>query len=47
MINIKETLKKYKAQMYLAILSLYAVILVLGAISEIFNLGWFRWLGPW
>ena len=45
--SIKEAVKKHKAQIYLAILSLYAVILVLGAVSEVFNLGWFRWLGPW
>jgi hypothetical protein len=45
--KVKEALKKYKAEIYLAILSLYAVVLVLGAISEVFDLGWFRWLGPW
>ena len=45
--KIREAVKKYKAQIYLGILSLYAVILVLGAVSEVFNLGWFRWLGPW
>lgn len=44
---IKDLLKKYKAEIYLTILAAYAVILVLGAISEVFDLGWFRWLGPW
>ncbi|MGC8580084.1 MAG: hypothetical protein ACP5JP_01815 [bacterium] len=45
--KIKEVLKKYRAEIYLAILAIYAIILVLGAISEVFDLGWFRWLGPW
>jgi len=44
---VKNIIKKYKAQIYLSILAAYAAILVLGAISEIFSLGWFRWLGPW
>ncbi len=45
--SIRNVLKKHKAEFYLGLLSLYAVILLLGAISEVFNLGWFRWLGPW
>ncbi len=45
--NIRDVLKKHKAELYLGLLSAYAVILLLGAISEVFNLGWFRWLGPW
>ncbi len=44
---IKDSLKKHKAEVYLALLAAYSVILALGAISEVFNLGWFRWLGPW
>lgn len=44
---VKNFLKEHKAQIYLAILAAYAVVLVLGAVSEVFNLGWFRWLGPW
>lgn len=45
--KITDLLNKYKAEIYLALLMIYAVILVLGAISEVFDLGWFRWLGPW
>jgi hypothetical protein len=45
--KIKEVFKKYKSEFYLTLLVIYAVILLLGAISEVFDLGWFRWLGPW
>ncbi len=45
--KVKDFLKKHKAQIYLAILAAYAAILVMGAVNEVFNLGWFRWLGPW
>ncbi len=44
--SLTKTLTKYKPQIYLGILVGYVVLLALGTISEVFHLGWFRWLGP-
>jgi len=42
--KIKEFFQKYKGEILLFILFLYVIILGLGVISEVFDLGWFKWL---
>jgi len=37
-------LRKYKAEIGLTILVIYVIILGIGTVSELFNLGWFDWL---
>lgn len=44
--SLAKALGKYKPQIYLALLVAYVILLALGTISEVFHLGWFRWLGP-
>jgi len=44
--SLAKTLKSYKAEIYLGVLVAYVVLLALGTVSEVFHLGWFRWLGP-
>ena len=44
--SLAKTLKKHRPQIYLGLLVAYVVLLALGTVSEVFHLGWFRWLGP-
>jgi len=42
--KVKEFFQKYKSEILLFVLFIYVIILGLGVISEVFDLGWFKWL---